>query len=94
MNDEQLKELIERVCSEYHGQLDHLYQAVGLLVVGQLYGWRVMRLISTRPNWRKASALFGDLKTLMPERGPLAHKSIGLKISDDLGHYWEIIQGW
>ena len=29
----------------------------------------------------------------MPERGPLAHKSIGLKISDDLGHYWEIIQG-
>ena len=49
MNDEQLKELIERVCSEYHGQLDHLYQAVGLLVVGQLYGWRVMRLISTAP---------------------------------------------
>jgi hypothetical protein len=29
----------------------------------------------------------------MPERGRLAHKSIGLAIVDKVGDYWEVIQG-
>jgi len=87
--------MIEQESSNFHGQLDSLYQVAGLLLVGQLYGWRVMRLVSTRSNWNRATKLFGDLKLLMPERGPLAEKSVGLRIADALGKgkFWEIIRG-
>lgn len=84
---------IERVCTEYDGQLDDLYQSIGLLVAGQLFGWRVMRLVAQRQNWRDATHLFGDLKERMPERGDLWYRSVGLKLADDLQDYWNIIKG-
>lgn len=86
-------EMIQKACAEYHGQLDDLYQAIGLIVAGQLFGWRVMRLVSTRSNWQKAQELFGDPKKLMDPRGPYAHRSLGLKIADELGEFWEIVRG-
>lgn len=86
---------IERVCNEYHGQLDDLYQSIGVLVTGQLFGWRVMRLVSSRSNWATATKLFGDLKNpeLMPEYGVLAERSVGLRIVRELGDYWKVVRG-
>jgi hypothetical protein len=93
LSPDQLFSEIERVCSEYHGQLDDLYEAIGLLAAGQVFGWRVMRLVAHRSIWRLATSLFGDLKQLMPERGMFAHRSIGLKMADHLDEYWKIVQG-
>lgn len=89
----ELAQAIDKVCSEYHGQLDDLYQAIGLLVAGQLFGWRVMRLVSSRTNWKVATELFGDLKELMPREGVYAHRSIGLKLANELGDYWKVVRG-
>lgn len=95
----QIIPMIETECANFHGQLDDLYQACGLMIAGQLFGWRVMRLIAVRSNWRMATRLFGrhapqgDIKLLMPEYGPLAHKSVGLKLIEDVAHYWAVIQG-
>lgn len=84
---------IERACSEYSGQMDDLYQSIGVLVAGQLFGWRVMRLTAQRQNWRVATQLFGDLKELMPERGVYYRRSVGLSIADNLDEYWNIVKG-
>ena len=89
----ELAQAIDKVCSEYHGQLDDLYQSIGLLVAGQLFGWRVMRLVSSRTNWKVATELFGDLKELMPREGVYAHRSIGLKLANELGDYWKVVRG-
>lgn len=94
-------EQIEQVCTEFHGQLDDLYKAVGMIVVGQLYGWKVMRLVSARSTWTTATKLFGDPKTLMEPEGDLAHKSYGLKAikkAEELSEasqrlYWEFVKG-
>jgi len=93
MNDEQIIKMIEEVSTAFVGQLDDLQAAVGMLAVGRLYGWRVTRLISSRRHWAVACKLFGDLKELLPERGVLAHKSVGLAIVDKAGGYWEVIGG-
>lgn len=85
--------MILKESTEFHGQLDDLYKAVGMMVVGQFYGWRVMRLITSRSVWGKAVKLFGDPKTLMPERGYLWKKSLGLRAVDKLDDYWKVIQG-
>lgn len=93
MTDEEMIKKIDEVSTNFKGQLDDLQAAVGMVAAGRLYGWRVTRLISSKRHWAVACKLFGDLKELLPERGVLAHKSVGLAIVDKAGDYWGIIKG-
>lgn len=93
ITDEELMKKVQKISTEYHGQIDDLYEVVGLIITGRLFGWRVMRLASSRSCWTLATKLFGDPKLLMPERGTLAYKSFGLKFCDKAGEYWEVIKG-
>jgi hypothetical protein len=93
ISEEELMGKIEEITKEYSGQLDHLYEAVGMVVIGRLLGWKVMRLVSSRRTWTLSNELFGDLKGILPERGNYAYKSVGLAIVDRLGGYWDVIKG-
>lgn len=93
ITDEELILMIEDLSTKFVGQIDDLQVIVGMLSVGRLYGWRVTRLVSTRRHWKIACQHFGDLKELLPERGILAHKSVGLSLVDKMGDYWDIING-
>lgn len=93
MSDKEFLDVVENSLKDYEGQLDHFYQAVGMVVVGRLMGWRVMRLVSPNRCWSKASKLFGDPKLIMRDRGKYAYKSLGLKIVDNIGDYWGVIRG-
>lgn len=93
ITDEELNAKIIQVCDDFIGQLDDLYAVVGMIVVGRRYGWRVMRLISPRRHWTLASNLFGDPKYLMPKKGDCYSKSLGCRIIDETGKYWEYIRG-
>lgn len=93
ITDEELMTQIDHVSGEFKGQLDDLYKIVGMIVMGRLFGWRVVRLVSTRGLWAQANKYFGDVREMMPERGKYAHKSVGLKIVDDLDEYWNVVKG-
>lgn len=93
MTDKELMAEIDKVSGEFKGQIDDLYTAIGMIVMGRFFGWRVLRLTSSRSQWTRATRLFGDLKELMPERGKYAHKSMGLSIADKLGSYWDVVKG-
>jgi hypothetical protein len=93
ITDEELMKKIEEVTKDFHGDITHLSEAVGMIVQGRLFGWRVMRLVSSRRCWTFATKLFGDPKLLMLERGKYYHKSLGMKIIDATGDYWEYIKG-
>lgn len=93
MNKEQLNERIEQVCESFQGQIPDLFQMVGIVIVGRLFGWRVVRLVVSRRMWTMVTHVFGDPKLWMPERGRLAYKSVGLKVTDTLGVYWDFIRG-
>lgn len=92
MNDKELMDKIEEVTKDYKGDISHLYEAVGMVVVGRLFGWRVMRLVSARRTWADATKLFGDPKKLMREREKYSEKSLGLRAVDKMGDYWEVIK--
>lgn len=93
ISNEELMARIEEVTKDFHGQIDHLYEAVGMIVIGRLFGWKVMRLASSRRCWTTATSLFGDPKLLMREREKYAYKSFGLAVVDKVGDYWEVIKG-
>lgn len=93
MNREQLNDRIEQVCESFQGQLPDLFQAVGVVIAGRLFGWRVVRLVVPRRIWTMVTFLFGDPKLWMLERGPLVYKSLGLKMVDEMGDYWGYVRG-
>lgn len=93
LTDEEMMIKIDDVIANFKGQLDDLQAAVGMVMIGRLYGWRVVRLISSNRHWRFACETFGDLKEFLPERGVYAHKSVGLKVVDATGDYWNLITG-
>lgn len=92
ITEEELMIKIEEATKDYKGDISHLYEAVGMIVVGRLFGWRVMRLVSARRTWADATKLFGDPKMLMREREKYWQKSLGLKAVDLMGDYWEVIK--
>jgi hypothetical protein len=93
MNDKELYKRIDEVAKEFRGQIPDLYRIVGVVVVGRLYGWRVVRLTVSGTTWAAVTKWFGDPKDWMPERGRLAYKSVGLKLVDQIGDYWAFIKG-
>jgi len=93
LTDAEMLELIDKKASEYSGMGGNLISAIGVLVLCRLYGWKVMRLISSRKQWNHANEIFGDIKTITPDRGKYARKSVGLIIADKLGDYWGFMRG-
>jgi len=92
MNDKELMDEIEKVTKAYKGDISHLCEAVGMIVIGRLFGWRVMRLVSGRRVWSDATKLFGDPKLLMQEKEVCYPKSVGAAIVDKMGNYWEVVK--
>lgn len=93
ISDEELLKKIDDVCASFVGQIDDLDVAIGMLISGRLYGWRVIRLVHSNRHWNFACKLFGDLKEILPERGILANKSVGLALIDKTSDYWDVIRG-
>lgn len=93
ITEEEMIKKIEEVSTNFKGQLDDLQVIAGMVAIGRLYGWQVIRLTCSKRHWTLASKYFGDLKEFLPPRGVLAHKSVGLAIVDQAGDYWDIISG-
>lgn len=91
LSDDELMCLVEKVTSEYKGDIDKLSQVIGLLVLCRLFGWRVMRIVAPQRNWALANKLFGDVKSLSVERGMYYDKSVGLRVIDKVGDYWDYV---
>ena len=91
--DKEIQDLIVSTCEDYVGPMSDLYRAVGMLVVGRLFGWRVIRFAVTKPTWVTSCRIVGDLKGLMPERGRLAKKSVGMMMLDTVEDYWRVVRG-
>lgn len=90
---EEMHCLIEKACDEFVGQGNNLSAAIGVFVMSRLFGWQIMRLISSRSDWQRTNKIFGDIKKITPRRGKYARKSIGLELADKAGEYWKMIRG-
>jgi hypothetical protein len=90
--DKEFNELINEKMVTFKGHIPDFFRAVGMLYVGRRYGWRVMRLVASQSVWSFVKREFGDPKDLMPERGDLYHKSVGIRAVDTIGDYWGVIR--
>lgn len=92
ITDEEFMKKIDDLTRDYQGDICHLYEAAGMILIGRLFGSRVMRLVTPRLTWTRALKLFGNFDQLMDEKGDYYNKSLGMKAVDAMGDYWEVIK--
>ncbi|OWT66404.1 hypothetical protein [Candidimonas nitroreducens] len=95
MSDEELLRLVDRIVDQYGGKLDELESAVGMLMLGRYYGWRVLLLVHSPNTIRKYQKILGlkSLKDVLPEVGVLAHRSDAWRLVEGTQNFWKVVRG-
>ncbi|MGC2456905.1 MAG: hypothetical protein WA435_02790 [Gallionellaceae bacterium] len=91
---QQYIKIINKATDSFVGTFDELENAIGMLMIGRLVGWKVLAIIHNKRSIRKYEEILGiDVREMFPEEGPLAAKSIGYKAALALGNFWKAVSG-
>jgi hypothetical protein len=95
MTDQEILALIDKAVDQFDGNLDELESAVGMLMLGRHYGWRVILLIHSPNTIREYLKILGlkNLREVLPEVGVLAHRSTAWRLVDGTKNFWKVVRG-
>ena len=95
MTDQEILALIDKAVDQFDGNLDELESAVGMLMLGRHYGWRVILLIHSPNTIREYLEILGlkNLREVLPEVGVLAHRSTAWRLVDGTKNFWKVVRG-
>ena len=89
-----LTDLADSAIHNFEGQLDELESALGMLLIGRHFGWRVLVLIHNKRTIRKYEELLGiEVRKYFPEITPASRRSFGYKIVEGAGNFWKAVSG-
>jgi hypothetical protein len=92
--DKQLVELIDKAIKSYAGSSETLAKAIGFLMIGRRFGWRVMFLIHRQSTVKNYEAILGiDSREVMPEEGPEARRSVAYNALKHVSNFWKAVKG-
>lgn len=90
----QINEIVYRSISTFSGVADDLEKAIGMLMVGDYYGWKVLVVIHNKRTIRKYEEILGiSIREFFPEEGPIAKRSLGYELAQKLGNFWKVVSG-
>ena len=83
-----------RAIASYSGSLEELEKAVGMLMLGYHFGWKVLLLVHSKRTIRKYEKILGiEIKSFFPAEGPSAERSMGLDLAKKIGNFWQVVSG-
>lgn len=93
--DEETEQKILQQMEDFRGIGTTLESALGALVMGQYFGWRVLKLFHNPATYRKYEKVLGiEFKDVCPEITELGKKkSIGYAITEKLQSFWAVVMG-
>ena len=84
----------QEAIANFRGQLPELSSALGMLKMGDHFGWRVLLIIHNKRTIRKYEDILNiKVREFFPEEGPSADRSVGYSWAKKLGGYWKIVSG-
>lgn len=93
LTDEQNAQL-QKSLAEFKGHVSTIETAIGAIVIGQRYGWRVLRMVHSANTMKKYEAAIGlSYEDICPEVTDLSERNIGYRVSKAIGKYWDIVMG-
>ena len=89
-----LQKIVDKAAQDFHGQIDELENAVGMLMLGRLVGWRYLVFIHNKRSIRKYEEILGiNIREEFEEEGPLTEKSPAYALVKRLGSFWKAVSG-
>ncbi len=95
MKDRDLVALIDDAIHRFHGNLNDLGSAIGMLMLARRYGWKVMLLTHSPGTIRKYLKILGmkNLKDIAPEIGELSQRSNAWRLVEGTSNFWKVVRG-
>jgi hypothetical protein len=94
MNEKQLLEAIDKAIKGFVGDTDTLASAIGYLMIGRKFGWRVMFLMHRQSTIKKYEKILKiDSREAMPELGPYHEKSVAYWALQKVTNFWKAVKG-
>lgn len=93
--DEETEQLILSNLREFTGIGHTMESALGALILGQYFGWRILKLLHTPATYRRYEKVLGvEFKKVCPEITEMGkQKSVGYAITEKLGSFWAVVMG-
>ena len=91
----ELVKMADKAMVDFEGPFEELESALGMLLMGRLFGWRVLLLIHNKRTIRKYQEILGgvDIREMFPETGPFARKSNAFRWVEKFGEFWKAVSG-
>lgn len=85
---------LDNVAQSFKGQFDELESALGMMIMGRLFGWKVLVLIHNKRTIRKYEEILGiSVREAFNPTGPLTAKSVGYEFAERAGQFWKGVSG-
>ena len=80
--------------ANFSGSLEELEKAIGMLVVGYHFGWKVLLLVHSKRTIKKYEKILDiNIKEFFPAEGRSAKRSMGLGLAKQIGNFWQVVSG-
>lgn len=80
--------------ARFSGSMEELEKAIGMMMVGYHFGWKVLLLVHSKRTIRKYEKILGiEIKELFPAEGESAKRSKGLGLAKQIGNFWQVVSG-
>lgn len=90
----ELDQIERKAIANFYGQLDELEAALGVLRMGDHFGWKVLVLIHNKRTIRKYEEILNiRIRDFFPIEGPSAERSMGYSIAKKIGNFWKAVSG-
>jgi len=94
MNQQETKKIIDIAIKNFRGLFPTLEGAIGSLIVGQKMGWKILYLVHDKRTIQKYESVLNiKFREVLPEVGPLAHKSVAWVAMERISNFWKAVKG-
>ncbi|MBL1142714.1 MAG: hypothetical protein HND53_11850 [Proteobacteria bacterium] len=88
------EKVIKNAVHNFNGVGTTLESAIGAFLIGQFYGWRILRLIHGSTTYNKYEEILKiKFNDVCPEEGILARRSYGYRLTQKLNSFWKVATG-
>lgn len=93
-NDEKMA-LIHKATVEFKGDFGELESAIGMFLIGEVLGWKVLYLIHSKATIRNYERILGgiNIREIFPAETQYSKKSLAYQMVQNVSNFWKAAKG-
>lgn len=94
LSDKQLVALIDLAIKDFSGNTDNLVSAIGFIMLGRKFGWRIMFFMHSQTTVRKYEKILSvKFREVLPEVGEYSKKAVAYQALQKVTNFWKAVKG-